>query len=231
MKLLDEILSLIYPPRCAACDRLIENEGFCDNCLSNLQPILKKRCFRCGLPKKECDCKNFVYHFDGITSPYLNDGTAQQAIYNFKFRKNFGCIKLFSANMAEYVKNAFEVESIDLVCCVPSTKISINKRGFNQSEVLARQVAKELDKPFECNLIVKKIGAITQHHLNLTQRFSNVRNSFCVKSRLNGKTILLVDDIKTTGASLDECARQLKFAGASKVYCVTALISKGKHNT
>lgn len=231
MKLLDEILSLIYPPRCAACDKLIEYEGFCDSCLNSLQPILKKRCFRCGLPKKECDCRNFLYHFDGITSPYFNDGTAQQAIYNFKFRKNFGCVKLFSFNMAEYVKIVFGDENIDLICCMPSSKTNISKRGFNQSEILARQIAKELNKPFDSKLLVKKQGTKTQHFLNLYERFSNVRNSFSVQGKLNGKSILLVDDIKTTGASLDECARQLKFAGALRVYCVTALISSGKQKS
>ena len=231
MKLLDEILSLIYPPRCAVCDRLIEYEGFCDKCLNNLQPILKKRCFRCGLPKRECDCKNFAYHFDGITSPYFNEGIAQQAIYNFKFRKNFGCVKLVSAKMAEYAKNTFGNENIDLICCVPSTKRNKNKRGFNQSEILAMEIAKQLDKPFDSKLITKKHRTETQHFLNLSQRFDNVRNSFCVQVKLNKKSILLVDDIKTTGASLDECSRQLKFAGASKVYCVTALISNCKQKS
>ena len=93
--------------------------------------------------------------------------------------------------------------------------------------MFAREISKLLNIEIKHNLLFKKISVITHHRKRtIEDRFKNVRNGFKATEKLYGKNILLVDDIKTTGATIDECARQLKFAGAERVYCVVALISE-----
>ena len=103
------------------------------------------------------------------------------------------------------------------------------KRTFNQTELFASKISEIIGKSVDATILKKREFVSTQHELSLTDRFTNVRNAFYTTHRIDGKNVLLIDDIKTTGASLDECARQLKFAGARKVYCATALVGRRKN--
>ena len=150
-------------------------------------------------------------------------------MYELKFHNKFNCLRPFGKEMSKCVKRDFGIENIDLICYVPAKKSTLYTRGFNQSELFAKEISFNLNLKFSKDLIKYRVEGKTQHRLKTVEdRFKNVRNLFKVTKKLSGKNILLVDDIKTTGASLDECARQLKFAGADKVYCVTALVTRVK---
>lgn len=227
MEILKAIIDLIYPPRCIICDVPISEEGFCKKCEGKLDVNREETCFNCGIDKKHCECSKFVYHFDGIVSPYFKEGYAKDAVYNFKFRGKFNCVDTFGNQMADFAVNKFGIENIDAVTFVPANRKSFNARGFNQSELFAKVISKKLNLPLIKNLLFKEKSSNTQHEIkNIWDRFDNARRSYYCDGNCNYDNILLVDDIKTTGASLDECARQLKFAGAKKVYCVTALVSR-----
>ena len=101
------------------------------------------------------------------------------------------------------------------------------KRGFNQSEVLAKNISKILKIPICNDALIAARKTKIQHTLTKDERFKNVRGKFIANKKhdLTGKTVLLVDDIKTTGATLDECAKQLLSLGADEVYCVTGLMT------
>ncbi len=229
MNLLEAFLDMVYPPRCVVCDKIIYFPGYCDSCVDKIKPITGERCFVCGQGVKDCDCKYFVYHFDGIVAPYYNEGFAQDAIYGLKFHDKFSCLEPFSKEMADLALKTFGRENIDLICFVPANKHSLNTRGFNQCELLAKRISKRTGIPINKRVLKKKNNVKTQHELNTVEkRFRNVRGAYYTSENVNNKNILLVDDIKTSGASLDGCARQLKFSGASHVYCVTALISSYK---
>ena len=115
----------------------------------------------------------------------------------------------------------------DCVCEVPMRGRDRRRRGYNQAELLAKHTAKLLNIPHKKRLLIKTKNTKTQHSQNMEQRWMNIRNVFAVNSKydVTGKTVLLIDDIKTTGATLDECARTLKLKGALEVYCATALIT------
>lgn len=227
MKLADAFFELLYPPRCMVCDEPTISYGCCYSCKDKIKTISSEMCLNCGSEAKSCECKKRVYHFDGITAPYFNDEYAQQTVYDFKFHGKFNCLKPFGKEMARFAKKSFGIENIDFICYVPATKESMYKRGFNQSELFAEEIADLLNLDIKHNLLYKKETVKTQHRKRtIEDRFKNVRNGYKVTEKLDGKNILLVDDIKTTGATIDECARQLKFAGAEKVYCVVALITK-----
>ena len=225
MNKLQEFLRTFFPSRCIICDTPIFEEGFCKKCTGLLKPIGIELCPSCGMEAKGCVCDERIMHFDGIIAPYLNEGYAQTAIYNLKFRKMFNCVEVFGEQMATFAEKYFGAENIDIICYVPLNRSSRIKRGFDQCEVLAVRVAEVLNKPLVKDLLFKNEDVKTQHSLAPAERFENVKDAYYTKGRIKNKNVLLVDDIKTTGASLDACARKLKFAGANKVYCVTALIT------
>lgn len=114
----------------------------------------------------------------------------------------------------------------DYVCAVPMTEAKIQKRGYNQSELLARQICSELIFNYS-ELIVKVKDTLNQHNLSKQDRLNNLNSAFSVnrETDIEGKTILLCDDIKTTGTTLKECSDVLFKAGAKDVYCLCAAVT------
>ncbi len=226
-----DIISFIYPNTCVGCGEIIvEGEFFCDYCYEMLDNIsTDKQCFKCGRLKKECECKRRVFSFDGAVSPYHNDGVARTAMYTYKLNSRPYLADFFAHKMALAVKYAFYDVEFHGICYVPVSKRSFMKRGFDQSRILAEKLSEILCIP----LIVGQLECYNkrkgQHSAKGKERFENVKGAFRSRKKCIGN-ILLVDDIKTTGATLNECAKQLINSGADSVYCVTGLISKGKKN-
>lgn len=227
--LISLIKEAFFPKTCAACGEITaDGEPLCDYCremLVRFDPM--KRCIRCGTEKPGCDCRYRVFHFDGLIAPFENKDTAKLGVYAFKFRRKMGNADYFAEQMAFCVKNEYRDIRFDAVTFVPMHRLRFLKRGFNQSRVLAEKISDILNIPLAETLVTLKAGK-RQHDLFGKERFQNVKGRYSAKADAGGKTLLLVDDIKTTGATLDECAKQLFSAGADGVYCVTALISRRK---
>ena len=223
--------SAFFPKTCAACGDIIdEEESLCDFCCEMLvrcDPI--KRCIRCGLPKTDCQCKYRIFRFDGCIAPFYNRQPAKAALYSFKFKRRLCNADFFAEQMALCFKNEYRDICFNFITFVPMHKRRLLRRGFNQSRVLAEKLSEILDVPLLDLLVCLKAGK-RQHDLFDGERFKNVKGRYAAKKSARGKTLLLVDDIKTTGATLDECAAQLFAAGAAAVYCVTALITESKNN-
>ena len=120
----------------------------------------------------------------------------------------------------------------DFVTSVPATPASVKKRGFDQSALLARGVAKELGLVYDCNVIKKIYETKSQHFLSNLLRRGNLTGAFDIvdKSKVKGRTVLLCDDVSTTGETLDECAKMLYLAGAEKIYCSVIALTQIKEN-
>ena len=232
-RIIEVAFAAIFPKKCIYCGEIIDDGEFlCDGCYESVTEVdSSKRCLSCGMEKKNCDCKRYVFHFCGCVAPFANDGIIRKIAYSFKFRRKFYYGEFFSRRMALCVKNELRDIKFDGVCCVPMTLKKRLKRGYNQGEILARRVSDILGIPYIENALVCRRNGRSQHELTKDERFRNVRGLYSYKDRNDGKTLLLVDDIKTTGATLDECARQLLFSGAYRVYCVTALISLNKNSS
>lgn len=132
----------------------------------------------------------------------------------------------FAERMALTVKQSFYGICFDLIVAVPMPYLNEKRRGYNQSNILAEKIGEILKIPFYNDILYAKRKKSAQHKLTFENRFRNVENIYYTNKTLNGKTVLLVDDIKTSGATLSECAKQLYKAGADKVYCVTGLITE-----
>ncbi len=233
MNLFEALLySVFFPKTCAVCGKIIdENEALCDNCyelIERCDPI--ERCLACGVKKSECQCKYRIYHFDACIAPFINIGVARRALYAFKFHRKLTFSEYLYKYMSLCVKNEYRDISFDGICFVPMSAKKKAKRGYNQSEILAEGMAKILGLPLY-NVLSAKHNKFSQHKLTLKQRFKNVKGLYSVKGSVRGKRLLLIDDIKTTGATLDECSKQLLLAGADGVYCVTALMTEKKKKT
>ncbi|MBE6733294.1 MAG: ComF family protein [Ruminococcaceae bacterium] len=225
------LLDTLFPKQCVCCDEIIDSdEELCDNCIRNIERIDPvKRCKKCGLEKKTCQCYKYVYHFEECIAPFFNEGIARRGMYAFKFKRKAHYAVYFADEMAKSIKSEWGKVGFDAVCYVPSTAYSFLRRGFNQSYLLAERISKLLEIPLVKDSLYGKFNFKFQHNLKRDKRFEAVRNKYFYNlersSEIRGKTVLLVDDIKTTGATLDECARQLLFAGANTVYAVCALIT------
>ncbi len=225
MKLLDALITAFYPHKCYACNRTLKSGVLCPVCRKTLLFINpKKRCRKCGLERDNCQCGRYVYHFEAVASVFEYSNAARDIVNRYKFSHEMFLSRFFVEYMANAIKEEFSDVDFDLICYVPTSLKNVLSRGYDQSKLLCKGISKRLLIPMKKTLRCKVFCA-SQHNSAYEQRFVNVRNKYKPVCRLSGKRVLLVDDIKTTGATLDECARQLLLAGAHSVYCVTALAS------
>ena len=232
-KIKDFVLWIVLTKKCKYCNALItKNEDLCDDCKENLPRIENEKCNFCGAGKDRCTCKKHHMSFDGITSPFYYEKGVKQGLQLLKFNNKSHLAFTFAENMADCVKEDFKDIDFDFICYVPFSLLQITERNYNQSDLLAEALSKRLETPVK-NALVKLFDVKTQHDMTIMQRKGNVHGAYDVKDGFDvkGKTILLVDDIMTTGETLNNCALIMKIRGAEKVYCVTAaLTAKKKKN-
>ncbi len=213
----------IYPKKCICCGEVIDEDKFlCDFCDRNIERInLDDFCFDCGYEKNECVCKYNIYRFNGVISVFKNMNFAKKAYYSYKFGRKQHYSKFFAEKISDAVKTYYKEIKFDCICYVPSYK----KHQYNHSLYIAEEVSKRTSIPLDKDLLkcVKKTKK--QHRSSIKERLNNVNDKYFATKNVSGKTVLLIDDIKTTGATLDECSKVLLFAGANNVYCATALSS------
>ncbi|MBQ5823846.1 MAG: ComF family protein [Clostridia bacterium] len=200
----------------------------CENCEKEVERI-DYRCLGCGLPQTACLCSRNNFSLV-LASPFLYKDNIRLAIHRFKFRNETELAVFFGKEVAQCVAKEFGDVKFDVVTCVPQTKRKRRKRGFNQSALLAKRVAAELSLPFNELLLFKTRETADQHDMRGKDRLKNLKNAFTAENEdaVRGKTILLCDDIKTTGATLNECRKALFRAGAAAVCCTTIAVTPEK---
>lgn len=223
----DTVLWLFLTKHCRYCNELVDKgEEMCADCRKNLPIIDGERCKFCGAGKERCGCKKHRMGYDGITSPFYYEGGVKKGIGQLKFNGKEHIAYALAEDMAKSVKSDFADVNFDFICFVPFTTAQRIRRQFNQSELLAEHLSKMLVIPLK-KALIKLFETDTQHSKNIRNRRGNVFGVYDVKdgADIKDKTILLVDDIKTTGSTLDECAWIMKIRGAKAVYCVTAALT------
>lgn len=226
-KAFNSFADYIMPSHCFSCSRAVKNGAvICKECYKQIEKIKTNVCDKCGMVNKNCMCKRFVYHFSGITAPFINDGIAKKGLYGIKFNSDEACVDFYAHHMTERLKSRKINLNFDFVTFVPMNFIKRAVRGYNQAELLADSVAKKLGLQVRGDVLYRSMLSATQHTSDsISERFFNAYKSYHRKNIKVSGRVLLVDDIKTTGASLEACARELLYAGADEVFCVTALIS------
>lgn len=155
-------------------------------------------------------------------SACLYEGTLKELIHKFKYNGRTALVNIFARLMLEYIKENPEILDADIITAVPLHKTRLKEREFNQSLLLANKISEGYNIPLE-HALEKTVRTKYQNELTRIERQTNIKNAF--KSRqdagINGKKVLLIDDVMTTGATLNECACALIAGGAKKVTCLT----------
>lgn len=228
MKVLKDILDLIYPRHCPVCHRIAVPKGqkICLSCKEKLMPITGPRCFRCSKPleyweQEYCkDCRT-LHHFDQGIGVFTYGSLLRESLYKLKYgnRQEYGMF--YGQFAARYAKRQLEDWNIEIVIPIPLHRKKLARRGYNQAELIASALCKELGLEMDTKTLVRKVHTKPQKDLDHKERKKNMEHAFAVKRRIPWRSILLVDDIYTTGATMDAAAKVLKNAGAEKVYFLT----------
>ncbi|NQT22846.1 MAG: ComF family protein [Candidatus Omnitrophica bacterium] len=228
MNLIAPIINIIYPPFCEICciKLKIEEKYICSSCLKKIRINMPPFCRKCSrhLSNKrdlcwECLSQNF--HIEQVWSWGIYRDVLKQYIYHLKYKHKPYLINILKDHLYEFFEQNQIIEYVDILCPIPLYPSKLKERTFNQSEVLANIIHKRY-KIDSCEMIRKTRHTIAQNRLNKKQRHENIKGSFTLnRNVLRGKNILLIDDILTTGATLNECARVLLEGGAKKVYGFT----------
>lgn len=226
MKIKDIILKAFFPTRCVGCNTLTENGAdLCENCRKLLCEVAidqQNACRLCGLPKKLCTCKKHAREFEAMVSPFMYEGIIRNAVREIKNHSNCQPVDFFARHIASAVIKA-GFENIDAVTAVPTTKKELRSRGYSPAKLIGIAVAKRLGLPFDGDLIRKVYETRPQKELPKFMRRGNIFGVFdAYKETAENKIILIIDDVTTTGSTLNECAKMLNFCGAFKVYCAVA---------
>ncbi|MGR3221234.1 MAG: ComF family protein [Candidatus Anammoxibacter sp.] len=224
-------IDFVYPRHCFSCDNEIENETerfVCDECKSQIKISSENRCLKCGLAiglyttnrVSGClSCKNMEFRFDAVHCVTAYNGVIRALIHRFKYDRKEVLSVSFGNNMIEWSNSCSVMSNVDLIVPVPLFWQKRIKRGFNQSLLIAKSLAKHNSIPISINNLKRIRNTETQANLTRNQRLKNVKDAFKVKkpAKFSGKKILLVDDVMTTGVTASECARILKAIGTQKV--------------
>lgn len=238
LELKDDILDFIYPQSCPICQRPLrrEEKEVCEDCWQTLAI----------LPAPFCPyCKSFLEDSAKLLEhvcPYLDgaedrrilaaislgtfDDHYQNLIHRFKYGKKTPLGKRLARRLGEAVAREREFARCDFIVPVPLHRARYRERGFNQSEILAEGVSQAIDLPLVKEILKRKKNTKDQTYLNAQQRAENVRDAFVITQpeKINDKKVILVDDVITTGATLNECARMLQKVGAKKIFAVTLAV-------
>lgn len=228
-QLADELLELLLPQRCVACGRF--GAALHEACLKRLSRAEGARCFVCwakltraGAPCAQCErARRGGSTLDGRRAAFTFTGDARRAILEAKFRGVSALLSPLGVAAAGVVPRVWE---IDVVVPVPLHAARARHRGFNQSEVAGRAVAHALGRPLEARMLRRGRSTAAQAGLEAAARAANVEGAFELADgvEIAGRSVLVVDDVTTTGATLEAAAAALRLGGARRVYALALAI-------
>ena len=233
-KILEEIFVDKY--NCIVCDIELQEKskrGLCQECEGKLRFISDKICKKCGrLQLNEADycltCKEHKREFDFARSCVVYDDVAKEIVRGIKFGGKKYCAKYIANFLIEKYQSAFDGVNIDVIVPVPLTKKKQILRGYNQSWEIAKKFAEAVDLTADDKIVEKVRDTQEQARLSGKEREENILDAFEVKlpDKVEGKSVLIIDDVMTTGSTASEIARALKKAKAKEVYLLTFASTK-----
>lgn len=219
--MIDFLLNLIFPTACVKCHATILERRFgalCSNCWNTLEPIRLPICPKCGIPadaiEDQCRrCRIGENVFDFARSAVSYNDTAKEIVHRLKYSDRVS----LAGPMARLLKELLHDFSGDSVVPVPLHKIRERERGFNQAELIAEKLGLRVEK----HLVRRRKKTPTQTGLSRAARRRNLSAAFELQGDVRGKRVILVDDVLTTGATVNEISRVLKRGGAERVEVLT----------
>ena len=225
-------MELLYPKTCCFCGKISVQE-ICDSCKEKVSYIKEPRCKKCGKPiryeeQEYChDCQKQSFHYMQGRSLWIHKGAVPWSIYQFKYhnRRIYG--KFYAKELYRVYGESIEEWGIDLIVPVPLHWRRRRKRGYNQAEIVARYLGELTGIPVDKHLVIRKKYTEPQKTLNNKERVKNLKHVFDVrKMTVRAKNILLIDDIYTTGSTIDAISKVLLVKGHYKVWFLTISIGQ-----
>ncbi|NTW06840.1 MAG: ComF family protein [Syntrophaceae bacterium] len=233
-ELLNDVGDIIFPPQCLACSEIINKSSkqvFCPSCLSKIRLITGSLCPICGLPFLDSPAESHICGDCMQSQPYYSRARAvagfesiiMDAIHKFKYGRNISTGSALGSFMAGFSFPDFDFSEYSLFIPVPLHIKRLRERGFNQSLLLAKEMGKKYKLPVNFSLLKRCNFTLTQTGLNRAEREKNIKGAFAVtdKNKIAGECVILIDDVYTTGSTINECARVLLKAGAQKAAAIT----------
>jgi ComF family protein len=228
-------LNLVFPPVCPICQTLLNGKGndllLCPTCRTAIKPIHPPYCPRCGLPVPSGDEEGYLCgpclkerrHFEVHRSSGLYEGALKEAIHTFKYGGVFPYVRVFGDLLQPTLQILSRDHPVDVMIPVPLHIRRLRERGFNQALLLVRELSKRTGIPYEERALKKIKDTPVQIALKKRERKKNLTGAFQVQNQgaIQGKAVVLVDDVYTTGATVNECSRTLLRAGAERVAVLT----------
>jgi ComF family protein len=243
----DAIVSILFPAGCRLCEGLLTRASrvpICDACLASFTLIQGRTCEICGgalqttfgasactetsdgngTHQQVCRvCTTRPYAFSFARSYAQYEGDLVRAIVTLKFERIEPLGRWFANRLSDLVTAEPETLGADIVVPVPLHRQRLRERGYNQAALIAKPLAKRLGLPYRAVLLTRTRPRPDKHILTSKERWASVRGAFATRpgSQVDNLRVLLVDDVMTTGATLDACAKALQAAGAKSVVAVT----------
>ncbi|MBI1992194.1 MAG: ComF family protein [Candidatus Omnitrophica bacterium] len=238
MRPAEAFANLLYPPACLLCRATLPppppqgiNHPLCRNCLEAMPRCGPPVCLQCGvgLPgafdaiARCAVCRNSPRVFEMARAPWQYQGPVQEAVRQFKYHRRWRIGRWLAEGMAITAQRSFPLDEVTAVLPVPLHWLARRLRGRHPSADLASAVARSLEKPYVPQALRRSRWTRTQTRLGWRQRFQNVHQAFIAQGPLvRHRSLLLVDDVLTSGATAEACALALKAAGARRVFVLTA---------
>lgn len=229
------MLDFLFPAECAACHNFAGDQRivvFCQSCWNTIRLLPSNGCEQCGKPFAAAafagflcgDCRAFPPAYDRVLSAAMYDGVMKEAIHQFKFSRRFRLGKPLAHLLMAQLDGRLDYSAYHAILPVPLHRSRSKQRGYNQAEILAKEIATTRRLALMTQNLVRARHTAAQWQFNSKrERLKNVKGAFQLRNpeQICGKRLLLIDDIFTTGSTANECAKTLKHAGAEAVVVLT----------
>lgn len=235
MKIKEALASIVFPPRCPVCDEVIHiGKDTCDDCRKKVVCIGEPVCKKCGKPlenqrREYCsDCARKQHYFSQGKAVFVYQGEIRQSMYCFKYSNKREYAAYYAKEAARIYGGWIRRKQIEAIVPVPMYRWKEKGRGYNQAAVFAAALGERMQLPVEKRMVKRIRNTTPQKELNDVERKANLKKAFqLVPDIVKYKKILIVDDIYTTGSTIDAVAEVLLQAGVEEIYFLCISIGEG----
>lgn len=222
--MIEKIIRLIYPPKCIFCGKLLDIKAELEICSS----CYKKINFSPDIWLDRRVKFQEDVHYDHIICACEYSGIIKKSLVEYKFFGKSGYYRALAKILSKKIKLMLNSKKFDIIICVPLHKEREKQRGYNQALLISKVISHDIGIPIKSDILLREMDTRSQSLLNREERHKNIKGAFKIENAdiVSGKSVLLVDDIFTTGSTVDECSRVLKGAGAREV--IVAVVASGR---